>query len=218
MKMLIPAIALLSSTAMAADLKWGVEGRFDYGNSTVKHETNTSANNYKEKRSEFYSGIIRLNATAVITDNLSARVRYRLSSEQSVNTQQRDLTFGNVDYFYVDHKSQWFTARLGKSNQVESIGREYFVSGTDYNVTAFKFASAGAAATTGYAPMNTAVYNQVNTDAGLYHVGVSLINNTALEGQTFTVSAFNPQKTTAYTADAAGAANDSKYSKTGLGA
>ncbi|MBC7427580.1 MAG: hypothetical protein H7336_03145, partial [Bacteriovorax sp.] len=129
-----------------------------------------------------------------------------------------DLTFGNVDYFYVDHKSQWFTARLGKSNQVESIGREYFVSGTDYNVTAYKFGSGGAAGTTGYTAMNTAVYNQVNTDAGLYHVGVSLINNSAIEGQTFTISAFNPQKTNLYTADAAGAANDSKYSKTGLGA
>ncbi|MBC7714787.1 MAG: hypothetical protein H7177_15680 [Rhizobacter sp.] len=217
MKLLIPALALLSTTAMAADLKWNMEGRFDYGNSTVKHETNVSTNNYKEKRSEFYSGIIRLNAAATITENLSARFRYRLSSEQSAATQQRDLTFGNVDYFYVDHKSQWFTARIGKSNQVESVGREYFVSGTDYNVTAYKFGSSGAAGTTGYSPMNTAVYNQVNTDAGLYHVGLSLINNTALEGQTFTISAFNPEKKTAYT-DTAGAANDSKSSKMGLGA
>jgi hypothetical protein len=216
MKLLIPAIALLSTTAMAADLKWNVEGRFDYGNSTVKHEFADSTKNYEEKRSEFYSNIIRLNATATINENLSARFRYRLSSEQSAATLQRDLSFSNVDFFFIDHKNQWFTSRIGKSNQVESLGREYFTSGTDYNTTAYKFGSAGAAGTTGYAAMNTAVYNQVNNDISNYHVGYSAIYN-AIEGQTFTLSAFNPQKTTTYS-DTAGSANDAKNSKLGLGA
>jgi hypothetical protein len=218
MKLLIPALVLLSASAMAADFKFGMEGRFDYGNSTVKHETNVSTNNYQEKRSEFYSNILRLNASAVINENLSARFRYRLSSPQETNAKLHDLSFSNVDYFYIDHKTQWVTARIGKSSQIESVGREFFVAGTDFPVTSYGFGNgSGAAGTTGYASMNSAVYNQLNTDAGLYHVGLSLINNTAVEGQTFTLSAFNPQKAQILN-DTAGPANDSKTSKMGIGA
>jgi hypothetical protein len=217
MKLLIPALALLSTTAMAADLKWGVEGRFDYANSKVTHEFATTTNNYVEKRSEFYSGIIRLNATAQINENLSARFRYRLSTAQETASKNRDLSFQNVDYFYVDHKNSYFTLRMGKHNQVESLGREYFMSGTDYPTTAYNaFGNGGAAGTTGYASLNSAVYNQLKADADLYHVGVSAIYN-GIEGQTLTLSAFNPQKTTTYN-DTAGAANSATNSKMGLGA
>lgn len=210
--MLIPAIALLSTTAMAADLKWNVEGRFDLGMSNTKHEFATSTNNFEDKRTEFYSNIIRLNAVATINDNLSLRFRYRLSSEQSAATKNRDLSFQNVDFFYIDHKNQWFTSRIGKSNQAESLGREYFVSGTDYNVTMINPTSTSVA----YTALNTAVYKMVQNDADLYHVGYSAIY-TGLAGQTFTLSAFNPQKSTTYS-DTASAGNNGKDSKFGLGA
>ena len=222
MKILIPALALLSTTAMAADFKFGMEGRFDYANSTVKHEYATATNNYEEKRSEFYSNALRLNATATINDNLSARFRYRLSTAQqtaATSTQNRDLSFQNVDFFYVDHKTQWFTARLGKQSQADSLGREFYVAGTDYPTTQFGFVAGGAAVSTSgasaYGASNSAVYNQVKGDADLYRVGASLMFN-QLTDQTFTVSVFNPVKSTNYS-DAAAATNDAKNTKMGMG-
>ncbi|MBC7537719.1 MAG: hypothetical protein H7281_02780 [Bacteriovorax sp.] len=212
MKLLIPAIALLSSTVMAADLKFNVEGRFDYANSTVKHEFATATNNFEEKRSEFDSNVLRLNMVATINENLSARFRYRFSTAQDAASKNRDLSFQNVDFFFIDHKTSMFTTRIGKQSQVESLGREFFISATDYPTTAYNSTS-GA---TGYIASNTAVYNTVKSDADLYRVGVSLIFK-QLEDQTFTISAFNPAKSTTYT-DTAGASNDAKNSKMGLGA
>ncbi len=217
MKMLLPALAVLSSTAMAADFKWNVEGRFDYVMSTTKHDN--TAKNYEEKRGEFYSGVLRLNSVFNINESLSGRFRYRLSTAQgdkaTVRSDNRDLSFQNVDFFYIDHKNQWFTTRIGKHNQSESLGREYFMSGTDYPVTTINPTSA----TIAYTAMNTAVYRLVSNDADLYHVGASAIY-TGLQGHTFTLSAFNPQKATTYT-DTAGTTattGNAKNQKLGLGA
>jgi len=210
MKMLLPALAVLSSTAMAADFKWNVEGRFDYGMSKVKHENTTAGQSYDDKRSEFSSGVLRLNSVFTINETLSGRFRYRLSTKQ--DTANRDLSLTNTDFFYVDHKNQWFTTRIGKHNQVESLGREYFMSGTDYPVTA---GTPAAGTSLAYTSLNSAVYNAVKGDADLYHVGVSAIY-TGLQGHTFTLSAFNPQKTTV--SDTQGAGDNAKNVKTAMGA
>ncbi len=207
MKMLLPALAVLSSTAMAADMKFNVEGRFDYGSSKVKHENTTAASSYEDKRGEFYSNVIRLNSVFTINESLSGRFRYRFSTGGA--TQDRDLSWQNLDMMYVDHKNQWFTSRIGKHNQVESLGREYFTSGTDYPV------EAGTGAVVSYGSMNSGVYNLVKTDADLYHVGYSAIY-TALQGHTFTVSAFNPARG-AYS-DTATTGDDAKNTKTAWGA
>lgn len=205
MKMLIPALALLSTTAMAADLKFSAEGRFDYANSTVKHEQVTTTNNYEEKRGEFNSGVLRLNATATFSENLLFRMRYRLSTQGSDASKASDLTYSNLDFFYVDHKTEWFTARLGKSNQVDSLGREQYVSGSDYPTTF----------TTTYTSSNSAVYNAVNSDASLYHAGATL-TFTQVPMSNISVAVFNPRKSTTYT-DTASATNDAKNSKLGMG-
>ncbi len=212
MKMLLPALAVLSSTAMAADLKFNVEGRFDYGMSTTKHEYATSTNNYEDKRGEFYSNVLRLNSVFTINDQLSGRFRYRFSTAQDAASKNRDLSFQNVDFFYVDHKNQYFTTRIGKHNQAESLGREYFMSGTDYPATMLNPTST----TVGYTGLNTAVYKLIANDADTYRVGVSAIY-TGLQGHTFTLSAFNPQKSTTYS-DTNGVGDDSKNTKTGIGA
>lgn len=217
--MLLPALAVLSSTAMAADMKFNLEGRFDYGMSKLKHEFETTTNNYEEKRNEFYSGVLRLNAVYSVNENLSGRFRYRFSTAQqdtkapdaSTTTKNRDLSFQNVDFLYVDHKNQWFTTRIGKHNQVESLGREYFMSGSDYPTTFFNATNA-----TGYTTSNSTVYRLVSADADIYHVGASAIY-TGLQGHTFTLSAFNPSKSTTYS-DAAAAGDDAKNTKMGLGA
>jgi hypothetical protein len=222
MKMLLPALAVLSSTAMAADFKWNLEGRFDYGMSTTKHEYATSTNNFEDKRAEFYSNVLRLNSVFTINESLSGRFRYRFSTAQGdkngVRSDNRDLTFQNVDLFYIDHKNQWFTTRIGKHNQVESLGREYFMSGTDYPATMLNPTStvANSTSTIGYTALNTTVYKLIQADADIYHVGVSAIY-TGLQGQTFTLSAFNPQKTTTYS-DNSGLGDDAKNTKMGLGA
>lgn len=216
MKKLLPVLAVLSSTAMAADMKWNLEGRFDYGMSSTKHEYATTTNNFEDKRSEFYSNVLRLNSVFTINENLSGRFRYRFSTAQgdknAVRSDNRDLTFQNLDFLYVDHKNQWFTTRIGKQNQVESLGREFFVSGTDYPATMLNPTSTSV----GYTGLNTTVYTLVKNDADLYHVGVSAIY-TGLQGHTFTVSAFNPQKSTTYS-DTAASADDGKNQKLGLGA
>ena len=49
-KIIVVSALTASSFAMAADLKWNVEGRFDYVSSNVKHETVTATNGYEEKR------------------------------------------------------------------------------------------------------------------------------------------------------------------------
>ncbi|MDO9183978.1 MAG: hypothetical protein Q7U04_16295 [Bacteriovorax sp.] len=205
MKILIPTLLLLSSTVMAADLKFNAEGRFDYANSTVKHEQVTTTNNYEEKRGEFTSNALRLNAVATFSENLLFRMRYRFSTAQEAVTKNRDLSFQNVDFFYVDHKTEFLTARLGKSNQADSLGREFYVAGTDYPTTF----------TTSYTSSNSAVYNAVKADADLYHVGATLMFN-QIPNSTLSIAAFNPQKTTTYT-DGAAATNDAKNSKFGLG-
>lgn len=209
--MLIPAIALLSTTAMAADLKFNAEGRFDYASSTVKHEQVTGSNNYEEKRNEFTSNVLRLNAVATFSENLLFRMRYRFSTAQDAAAKNRDLSFQNVDFFYVDHKTEWLTARLGKSSQVDSLGREFYTSGSDYPTTAYNSYS-GA---TGYVASNSAVYNAVKNDADLYHVGATLMFS-QIPNSTLSLAAFNPQKTTTYS-DTAAATNDAKNSKFGLG-
>jgi hypothetical protein len=215
MKKIIAVTALTASSfAMAADLKWNVEGRFDFGNTTVKHEQTTATNNYEEKRSEFTSGVLRLNAVYTFNDNLSGRFRYRLSSAQgaddatSSNTtaKNRDLTYSNVDFFYVDHKSEWFTARLGKSNVADSLGRELYMSGTDYPTTM---------ASSLYTTVNSGVYNAIKADADLYNVGASLMFSQIPNG-TLTLRLFAPQKTSTYT-DTAGVGNDAKNSKLAYG-
>lgn len=215
--MLLPALAVLSSTAMAADMKWNLEGRFDYVMSTTKHENTTATSNYEEKRGEFYSNVLRLNSVFTVNENLSGRFRYRFSTAQGdkngTRSDNRDLTFQNVDFLYLDHKNQWFTTRIGKHNQTESLGREFFMSGTDYPVSMI----APNSATVGYNAMNSAVYKLVSADADLYHVGASAIYS-GLQGHTFTVSAFNPKKDPAYTSDSSGAGDDAKYNKMGLGA
>ncbi len=211
MKMLLPAIALLSSTVMAADLKFNAEGRFDYTNSTVKHEQVTTTNNFEEKRGDFSSNILRLNAVATFSENLLFRMRYRFSTSQETTSKNRDLSFQNVDFFYVDHKTEWFTARIGKSSQADSLGREFYVSGTDYPTTSFNSFSGS----TGYTSSNTAVYNAVKNDADLYRVGATLMFN-QVPNSTISVAAFNPQKSTTYS-DTASATNDSQNSKLGLG-
>lgn len=220
MKKLLPAIALLSSTAMAADMKWNLEGRFDYVSSNVKHEAVDTTKNYEEKRMEFYSNVLRLNAVYTVNENLSGRFRYRFSTDQ--NTKNRDLSFTNVDFLYVDHKNQWFTTRIGKHNQAESLGREYFMSGTDYAVTSVLNSSASlsqantgntaAGSTTGYAASNSLVYNMIKNDADIYHVGASLIFG-QIPNSTLTISAFNPQKSTTYSDAAAGGTNDNATNK-----
>lgn len=207
--MLIPALALLSTTAMAADLKFNAEGRFDYVNGKVKHESVTSTNNYEEKVGGFESNVLRLNAVATINENLSFRMRYRFSTNTA--TANRDLTFDNLDFFYVDHKTPWFTARLGKQNNTEMLGREYFMSGTDYPVTLTK-ATTG---TTGYTTDNTTVYNLVAADLGLYRTGASLMF-TQLEGQVFTLNVSEPMKVTT-NVDTAGVTNSSKNTSLAYG-
>lgn len=210
--MLLPALAVLSSTAMAADMKFNLEGRFDYGMSKLKHEFETTTNNFEEKRNEFSSGVIRLNSVFTVNENLNGRFRYRFSA--GGGAQNRDLSWSNVDFVYLDHKNQWFTTRIGKHNQVESLGREFFMSGSDYPTT---FYSANSnTVTTGYTTSNTTVYRLISSDADLYRVGASAIY-TGLQGHTFTLSAFNPTKSTTYS-DVAGAGDDAKNTKTGLGA
>ena len=220
MKMLIPAIALLSSTVMAADLKFNVEGRFDYASSTVKHELVTATNNYEEKRMEGYSNIIRLNAVYTVNENLSGRIRYRLSTDQS--TKNRDLSFTNVDFFYVDHKTEFFTARLGKQSLADSLGREFYVAGTDYPTTSFvnsstslSQSSTGVVApgfTTGYAASNSLVYNMVKNDADIYRVGATLMFN-QIPNSTLSLAVFNPQKNPTYSDASAGSTNDNSTDK-----
>ena len=219
MKLLIPTLALLSTTVMAADLKFNVEGRFDYANSTVKHEQVTTTNNYEEKRSEFTSNVLRLNAVATFSENLLFRMRYRFSTAQdnkesgasagngtNAGTKNRDLSFQNLDFFYVDHKTEFLTARLGKSNQMDSLGREFYTSGSDYSTT---FASSV------YTASNSAVYNAVKADADLYRVGATLMFN-QIPNSTLSLAVFNPQKTVTYT-DTASITNDAKNSTLGMG-
>jgi len=216
MKKLIVVSALTASSfAMAADLKWNVEGRFDYVNATVKHEFETSTSNYSETRGEFQSNVVRLNAVYTINETLSGRFRYRLSTEQAAASQNRDLSFQNVDFFYVDHKTPWFTTRIGKQNNPDSLGREYYVSGTDYNVTEYKFKTAGGQGSTAYTTSNTAVYNEVKNDADIYHVGATLLF-AQVPNSTVSVTLFEPQKSTTYT-DVAGSATDAKNTQFGYG-
>jgi hypothetical protein len=214
MKMILPAIAIIgSATAMAADLKFNAEGRFDYYSTTVKHEKETAANNNEEKRAEFASGALRLNALATFNDNLSFRMRYRLSTKQDTNN--RDLSLTNVDFFYLDHKTEWFTARIGKQSQADSLGREFYVAGTDYPVTTSKFATGNAAWTTGYGSVNSLVYNKVKEDADLYRIGASL-TFTQVPSSNIILSAFNPESSTTYS-DASGNADNAKNTKLGMG-
>ena len=86
------------------------------------------------------------------------------------------------------------------------------MSGTDYPATMLNPTST----TVGYTGLNTAVYKLIANDADTYRVGVSAIY-TGLQGHTFTLSAFNPQKSTTYS-DTNGVGDDSKNTKTGIGA
>lgn len=214
MKLLIPAIALLSTTAMAADLKFNAEGRFDYINAKVKHEDATATNNYEEKTAGFKSNVLRLNAIATINENLSFRMRYRFSTMGDATKPNRDLSWDNLDFFYVDHKTTWFTARLGKQNNTEMLGREFFMAGTDYPVT---MANNTTINPNGfyYAADNSAVYNNVKNDLGLYRTGASLLFS-QLEGQLFTLNVSESMKS-ATTVDTAGVTNDSKNTSLAYG-
>lgn len=194
MKMFIPAIALLSSTVMAADFKVNAEGRFDYVNSTTKHEAVTATNNYEEKRSDFQTGTVRFNAVATFSENLSFRARYRVGSIQTETF--RDGTVGNLDLFFVDHKTSMFTARLGKQAQAELVGRETFVSGTDFLI-------------------NSKVYTTINSDVSIYRTGASLIFS-QIEDQTFTLNASVAAKSETLP-DSSGDGNDSKNNGMGYG-
>ena len=216
MKKIILATSLVAtSAAMAADFKWNIEGRMDYNGSTVKQEFATTTNNFEEKRNEFSSGALRFNITSTINESLSARFRYRLSTEQASAAQNRDLSFQNVDFFYVDHKTPWFTTRLGKHNQPDNLGRENFWSSLDFSTTQYKFASAGAAGSNGYATSNSAVYNEIKNDLDLYHVGASFIFN-QIPGGNLTLAFYNPSKSKTYT-DTAGTTNDAKNTSMAMG-
>lgn len=194
---------------MAIDLKVNVEGRFDYINANVNHEAVSSTNDYKEKTSGIKSNVLRLNALATINDNLSFRMRYRFSTAQNDTKPNRDLTWNNVDLFHLDHKTTWFTARLGKHNNPELIGREFFMPGSDYPVTMASNSTLNAfnGGNFVYSSNNSAVYNSVNADLGIYRTGGSLIFK-QIEGHTFTINISEAMKTIA-NQDTSSAANDS---------
>ena len=189
MRMLLSALMLFSSIAKATELKFNVEGRFDYASSTIKHEQVFSTNNFEENRMEFYSNALRVNMTATFSENLLFRMRYRFSNAQDAAAKNRDLTFQNLDLFYVDHKIDVFSTRLGKSSQADSLGREFYVASTDYPTSAYNSFS-GA---TGYVASNSAVYNAVKNDADLYHVGAT-VSYGQIPNNTISVAAFTPQK------------------------
>jgi hypothetical protein len=102
-----------------------------------------------------------------------------------------------------------FSARLGKHNNPELIGREFFMSGSDYPATMASNSTLNAfnGGNFVYSSNNSAVYNSVNADLGIYRTGGSLIFK-QIEGHTFTINISEAMKTIA-NQDTSSAANDS---------
>lgn len=134
MKMLIPAIALLSTTAMAMDYKINMEGRADFVNANVKTTTGTTAaTTVTQKYNNFNNNLVRMNLMGKVNDSLSFRVRYRMINAPAnpATAGAREVTASSLDMFYIDHTNSFFTTRIGKTNWAEAYGRESVVAGTD---------------------------------------------------------------------------------------
>lgn len=128
MKMLIPALALLSTTAMAADYKINMEGRVDLVNNTKKTTTAAGVTT-EEKSNSFVLNLLRVNLLGKINDDLTYRMRYRFYGVPAATA--RDGAGNKLDLIYVDHKNSMFTARIGKQSWAEAFGRESFVASSD---------------------------------------------------------------------------------------
>lgn len=139
MKKFLPVLAVLSSTAMAADYKINLDARLDFSNSTTKNSAGTSAAS-ETKANGFSTSVVRANLFAKINDDLSMRFRYRFNFiandvAASKTTGNRDGFDNHLDFAYIDHKNSLFTTRWGKQKWDEAYGRESFLSASDYLVT-----------------------------------------------------------------------------------
>ena len=224
MKSRLLLLSLLSMSSLhAAELKWNIEGRFDYINAKLKHEYASDAAagraNFTEKRGQFESGALRLNATYDANEFVSGRFRYRLSTGQETTRQNRDLSFRNVDLFFVDFKTDIVKVRVGKHFFGEIAGRETIASITDLPVTLAAVTANppyGATKTQYfYSLLSSGVQSAMNADADLFHVGAGFIYD-KIPNHTITLDFFNPGKGD-YADAAATGATANNASNTGLG-
>lgn len=188
MKKILFASVLLSTNLYALDVKFNVEGRLDFINQKQKL---TAANDTEQKVSDsaFKFNRVRINAVGNINEQLSYRIRYTLLAEDDNN---RDSSTDRLEMYYIDHKSSFFTARIGKQLNSELLGRESYNLGAD-------------------AYINTRAYSLHHKDLSIYKTGLSLMY-TQLAGHTFTLNAHTPNKTATDTT------YDKKNSELGYGA
>lgn len=189
MKKTLLTTLLLSTNLHALDVKFNIEGRLDFINQKQKL-TSTDGTKQTVSDSAFKFNRVRINAVGNINEQLSYRIRYSLFTE---DTNNRDNATDRLEMYYIDHKSQFFTARIGKQLNPEVLGRESYNLGTD-------------------AFINTRAYSLHNSELNMYKTGLSLMF-TQLTGQTFTLNAHTPNKTAADTT-----APDKKNTELGYGA
>lgn len=167
--LVVSTLVATSTVASAFDYKISMEGRADYVSDTTK-TTAQAGTTAEEKFAGFNPYYVRLKLNGMINDNLSYGFRYKITTPSALPV--RETTGSTVELMYFDHKNSMFTLRVGKQAWADSVGRETYVSGSDY------FA-------------NSLVLTTFNTAVGLYRYGVSAIKKIDDVGS-FTLALSNP--------------------------
>lgn len=173
MKKILASSLMITSSIYAAEVKFNLEGRVDYVNQkqTFKSQAGTES---KNDDAAFKFNRVRLNMTGTVNDQLSYRIRYAPLTSETAGV-VRDSSTDRLEMYYVDHKTNYFTARFGKQLNAEVVGRESITSGSEFF-------------------LNTRVLSLHHADLGIYKTGLSLMFN-QIEGQTFTLNAHTANKT-----------------------
>jgi len=160
-RILVPAMAIATTTAFAGDFKFNLESRFDLVNAKM---TTTGVT---EKYNNFANGVVRLNMVGSVNENLSYRFRIRfmkgapapiVNSGLGTASSAREESGTQIDYLYVEHKMPWMSLRLGKQNWAEAMGRETFAAATDVFIGSQAFADYKAGAGSDYRAGLSAIF------------------------------------------------------------